>query len=292
MTKTLLILAAGMGSRYGGLKQIDPMGPNGETLLDYSVQDALSAGFSKVVFVIRRCFAEDFERIVCSKYRENFEVACASQELDDLPKGFELPGHREKPWGTAHAVYAARHLISDPFLVINADDYYGKDSYASVSPFLSRCGSTEPGSMAMVGFPILNTLSPNGSVNRGVCRIGEDYLSGIEEHTKISRTSDGRILGTNLSGSEVEIPMDSLVSMNFWAFSPAIFSLMEQHFADFLEKNLDTPRSEWAIPTLVDDLIDNGIAKCEVRSTTSEWFGVTYPEDKPLVQERLRVLRG
>ena len=290
MKPTLLILAAGMGSRYGGLKQLDPMGPKGETLLDYSVRDAIAAGFKKIVFVIRRDFADEFTNAVGSGYTDEVEVAYAFQELDDLPQGFTVPEDRTKPWGTAHAVRAARNEINDPFVVINADDFYGADAYKRIMPFLADCDPQNAGRTAMVGYPILNTLSPHGTVNRGICRTDKGLLQTVEEHTEIREAEDGTLTGRNLAGEQVELDRDCLVSMNFWAFSPALFKVIERDFTAFLKSHGGEQKSECYIPSVIDDLIQAGQANCEVLPTTGDWFGVTYPADRERVQAKLREL--
>lgn len=285
MQATLLILAAGMGSRYGGLKQLDPMGPNGETLLDFSVRDALAAGFEKVCFVIRRDFEEAFTESVLERYRDKVECAIAHQELDDLPPGFSPPEQRSRPWGTAHAVWAAREQVTGPFVVANADDYYGADAYQRIIGYLEYCQPDIPDRLALVAYPISNTLSPHGTVNRGVCRLQEDgrLLASVEEHTAIAADEGGRILGLNPAGARVEISPTALVSMNFWAFAPAVFAELENFLAAFFAQNLDCPKAECYIPAFVDAYIRAG-ASCEVCRTSGQWFGVTYPEDKENVR--------
>ncbi len=291
MKTTLLVLAAGMGSRYGGLKQIDPMGPNGETLLDYSLQDAHAAGFDKIVFVIRRDFEEVFREKVGVRYADMFEITYAFQALEDLPDGFTVPEGRVKPWGTAHAILAARELISEPFVAINADDYYGADAYPRIHDYLGEMDPTNAGDMCMVGYPLRNTLSHHGTVNRGVCRLRDGFLENVEEHTGIGADVEGTIQGENLAGDMVAIDGEALVSMNFWGFTPAFFQPLEEQFIRFLKEKGNELKSECYIPTVVDDLIREGKARCEVLPTTGEWFGVTYPEDKAVVQERLQKLR-
>ncbi len=278
-----------MGSRYGGLKQLDPMGPNGETLLDYSIHDAAKAGFKKVVFVIRRDFADAFKANVGNRNMDKLEVEYAFQELTDLPSGFSVPEGRVKPWGTAHAIRAARQVVSDPFVAINADDYYGSDAYQRVIDYLAANPAIDASQCAMVGYPIVNTLSPHGSVNRGVCRLDGELLQTVEEHTGIAERA-GVIRGANLTGADVVIPHDALVSMNFWVFAPSFFDVLEAHFTAFLKEHGSEMKSECYIPTVVDDLIQRGEAQCVVLPTSGEWFGVTYPEDKPAVQKRLAQL--
>lgn len=289
MTPTLVILAAGMGSRYGGLKQMDPMGPNGETLLDFSLQDAANAGFGRAVFVIRRDFADAFREKVGEPHRDRLDVDYVFQELDDLPAGFTVPENRAKPWGTAHAVRAAREAVNDPFVAINADDYYGRDAYQRIVGKLRELDPAESGAMATVGYPLGQTLSTNGTVNRGICRLDGDHLGTVEEHTEISRSGES-ITGVNLHGERVPLAATDLVSLNFWAFTPAFFQPLETEFVHFLQEHGTEPKSECYIPTVVDTLIHDGRGRCEVLPTTGEWFGVTHPEDKPLVQARLREL--
>lgn len=292
MKPTLLVLAAGMGSRYGGLKQLDPMGPKGETLLDYSIRDAIAAGFTKIVFVIRRDFENEFKQAVGSKYKDTVEVAYALQELDDLPQGFTAPKGRTKPWGTAHAVRAARREVTDPFVVINADDFYGADAYERVMPFLAGCDPQDAARTAMVGYPILNTLSPHGTVNRGICRTDKGFLQTVEEHSEIKEAQDGRLTACNLAGEQVELDRDCLVSMNFWAFPPALFEVIERDFTTFLKTHGGEKNSECYIPTVINDLIQLGQTHCEMLPTTGNWFGVTYPADREQVQKKLEALRG
>ena len=289
MKPTLLVLAAGMGSRYGGLKQMDPMGPNGETVLDYSVFDAIRAGFGKVVFVIREDFAEAFREGVGARFADRIEVDYAFQKLDDLPDGFSVPDGREKPWGTAHAVRAARHVIDGPFAVVNADDFYGADAYQVIARWFSGLSQSDGKShYSMVGYPLKNTLSDHGAVNRGICRTGEGHLlADVEEVVEITRGDDGVVRGTRLDGSLAEIPDDSPVSMNFWGFTREFFDQIETHFAEFLLAKGGEMKSECYIPTVVDDLINKGVADCTVLETSANWFGVTYPDDKPHVVESI-----
>ncbi len=284
---TLLVLAAGMGSRYGGLKQMDPMGPNGETILDYSVFDAIRAGFGKVVFVIREDFAEAFKEGVGARFSDRIEIDYAFQKLDDLPEGFSLPADREKPWGTAHAVRAAREVINEPFAVVNADDFYGANAYQTAADFLKTLPNDST-NYAIVGYYLVNTLSDHGGVNRGICTANEDgLLTNVEEVIDISRKEGGVISGTDLSDQAREVNEQDIVSMNFWCFSPAYFEQTEKHFADFLAEHLNTPKSECYIPTVVDDFVAKQEATCKVLPTSSNWFGVTYPDDKPMVVEAI-----
>lgn len=291
MKPTLLVLAAGMGSRYGGLKQMDPMGPNGETVLDYSVYDAIRAGFGRVVFIIREDFAEAFKQGVGGRFAGRIEVDYVFQKLDDLPAGYKVPEGRQKPWGTAHAVRAARHAVSGHFAVINADDFYGADAYARAAAFFDSLPVGTSGEMAMVGYPLENTLSDHGHVNRGICKIDpRGFLTNVEEYLNIEREADGHVRGNALDGQRHIVPAGSLVSMNFWAFGPKFFVQLEEAFTRFIAESGEQMKSECYIPTVVDQLIHSGHAQCQVLRTTSQWFGVTYPEDKPFVVESIRRL--
>ena len=289
-TPTLLVLAAGMGSRYGGLKQIDPMGPSGEAILDYSIWDAIQAGFRKVVFVIREEFEKDFRESVGNRIASHIEVDYAFQSIEDLPPGFDVPPAREKPWGTAHALYSARKVISSSFAVINADDFYGRDAYAQAYHFLfpASAGNRNPSSCCLVAYSLVNTLSDHGGVNRGVTsQTAGHELELVEEVTGIMRNAVGEIKGLALDGSERVLDENTCVSMNFWGFSPLIFDQMQDQFSQFLasSENLDT--AEWHIPTLVDLLLKKGEASCQVISTDGNWFGVTHREDKPMVMNAI-----
>ncbi len=280
-----------MGSRYGGLKQMDPMGPGGETVLDYSVYDAIRAGFGRVVFIIREDFAEAFRQGVGSRFADRIQVDYAFQRLDDLPAGFSVPEGRTKPWGTAHAVRAARDLVREPFAVINADDFYGRDAYQRAADFLSSTDSGGVPHYSMVGYPLENTLSDHGDVNRGICtRDADGLLADVEEYVKISRDGDGAVRGTALDGSRKAVADGTPVSMNFWIFRPEFFAQLEERFTRFLESQGSREKTECYIPTVVDDLIRAGKARCRVLDTTSHWFGVTYPEDKPHVVESIKEL--
>jgi len=289
MKTTLLILAAGMGSRYGGLKQLDPMGPSGQTMLDYAVQDAARAGFSKVVFVIRRDFEAAFRRQVGGRYADQVEVAYAFQAIDDLPEGFRAPEGRVKPWGTAHAVRAARAVVAEPFAVINADDFYGRAAYEEMAGHLSGLEDLGRLDLSMVGYRLDRTLSPHGSVNRGICRLNGDRLQSVREYTDIRLDPDGILRGEPPSGGRERLEPEATVSMNFWGFTPALFQDLEAGFIRFLEARGGEAKSEYYIPAVVDDLISKG-RECRVLPTESPWFGVTYPEDKPRVVECIRRL--
>lgn len=288
MKPTLLVLAAGMGSRYGGLKQLDGLGPNGETIMDYSIFDALRAGFGKVVFVIRRDFEEDFRRKILTKYENHIPVEIVFQSIDDLPEGFTAPEGRTKPWGTNHAVMMGAKAIREPFLVINADDFYGRDSFAVIG---RRLAETEGrGNYSMVGFRVGNTLSESGTVARGVCRTDAGgYLAGVVERTDIARV-DGRITFTGDNGETVTIDDTTPVSMNMWGFTPDYFDFSEEYFRLFLEKNAANPKAEFYIPLMVNELITTGRARVEVLDTASQWFGVTYAADRQGVVDKIAAL--
>ncbi|MGN0869429.1 MAG: NDP-sugar synthase [Akkermansia sp.] len=288
MKPTLLVLAAGMGSRYGGLKQLDPMGPNGEVILDYSVYDAIRAGFGKVVFIIRKDFEEAFKTQVGARFAGKIEVDYAFQCLDDLPEGYTVPEGRVKPWGTAHALLAARDIVKEPFGVVNADDFYGADAFAKAAEFLTApagCACKEH--YGMIGYPLKNTLSDHGDVNRGVCSIKDGYLDSVEEYTKIQREDDGVCRGNNLHGERKPVDTEELVSMNFWVFPASFIGRIGTHFTQFLAEHGTELKSECYIPTVVDELIHKGEADCRVIKTTANWLGVTYPSDKPAVVESI-----
>lgn len=283
MSPTLVVLAAGMGSRYGGLKQIDPMGPSGETILDYSVYDALRAGFGRVVFIIRPDFEDAFRTGVAARFSDRVDVDFSFQTLDRLPAGFEVPEGREKPWGTTHAILCAREQIHGNFAVINADDFYGRDSYAVLSQHLQNIDPTST-DFAMVGFTLRNTLSDHGSVARGVCVADSSgFLASIDEMTKIER--DGRAARNNRDdGTVIALSGDEPVSMNMWGFTPRLFDHLDRVFREFLELSGHEPKSECFIPLTVGQLVNEGTATCRVLRTDSSWFGVTYREDKEVVQ--------
>ena len=290
MHPTLLILAAGMGNRYGSLKQLDAMGPNGETVLDYSVYDAIQAGFGKVVFVIRKDFASTFQATIGNKFEEHIEIDYAFQELSDLPTGFSLPKNRKNPWGTAHAVRSARNLIHTPFAVINADDFYGRDAFIKIAQYFDQSQGALELRTCMIGYQLANTLSHHGSVNRGLCTVYNGILQTVEEHTEIASGASSTIFGTNQKKVPLTIEPDVTVSMNFWGFTPAIFASIEALFSEFLERQIQTSQAEFYIPSIIDTLIRSGQTECAVIKTSGTWFGVTYPEDKPLVQASIEQL--
>ena len=287
MKPALVLLAAGMGSRYGGLKQLDPMGPNGETLMDYSIFDAIRANFSKVVFIIRHDIEELFKTQIGSKYEKYIPVEYAFQALDDLPQGFKVPEGRVKPWGTGHAVYAARNVVKGPFVLINADDFYGQDGYAKLGEFLSNGVGNE---FAMCGFLMKNTVSENGSVSRGICDIDANgNLVNVVEHTKIIK-ENGKYISCLDDGSRVEFPADTVVSMNMWGFQDSLFDHLEELFIEFLKEKGNELKSEFYIPFVVDTLVKAGKCSAKVLISESAWFGITYQEDKPEVQKNLQKL--
>ena len=288
MKPTLFVLAAGMGSRYGGLKQIDGLGPNGETIMDYSVYDALRAGFGKVVFVIRKDFEEAFREVVISKYADKVPCEVCFQSVDKVPEGCTYNPERTKPWGTNHAVLMAKGLINEPFAVINADDFYGRESFQVLADYLKSVEGTT-GKYCMVGYRVANTLSENGSVSRGVCATDENgYLTDVVERTKIEKVGD-KIIYTE-DGVDTEIAPNSPVSMNMWGFTPEYFEYVEKAFVEFLQARGQELKSEFYIPTLVNDMIRSGKATCKVLDTTSKWFGVTYAEDRPQVVMKINSL--
>lgn len=283
MKPTLVVLAAGMGSRYGGLKQVDPVGPSGEAILDYSVFDAHRAGFGKVVFIIRRDFEAEFKERVGAKYEGVLPVEYCYQDIDDLPAPFAVPADRAKPWGTAHAIRAARNVVKEPFAAINADDFYGRDAFAKLAAFL-RQSAADDGKLhfAMVGYKLDLTLSDNGSVARGICKVADGKLESVTEMTKLVRVPGG---AENREDEAVPVKLTGgeRVSMNLWGFTPGLFAALEARFPAWLEKNGAVSKSEWYIPFVVDELIREGKADVEVLPTDSNWFGVTYREDKPFV---------
>jgi NDP-sugar pyrophosphorylase family protein len=285
MKPELLVMAAGVASRYGSLKQIEPVGPAGETLMDYSVYDALRAGVERLVFVIRRETERDFHEAVGRRYAQRAEVAYAFQSVHDLPAGYALPAGRTKPWGTGHAVLAAESQIHAPFLVANADDFYGAEAFGLLAGFLAQLADAPPERYAMVTYPLCNTLSDQGAVSRGLCVVSpEGFLTEVTEHTAIARTSGGAAAGEHrFTGAEP-------VSMNLWAFRPSLFPLLEERFEAFLRGRLEEPGAELYLPAVVADLISSGEATVRAFPTSCPWFGVTYKADRPVVVERLRAL--
>ena len=288
MKPTLFILAAGMGSRYGGLKQLDGLGPNGETIMDYSGFDAMRAGFGKVVFVIRKDFEEDFRNVVLSKYADHVPCEVCFQGIDNLPEGFTRNPERTKPWGTNHAVLMAKDLIKEPFMVINADDFYGKESFEVMAKFLLDVNGQE-GKYCMAGYRVGNTLSEHGTVSRGVCATDKmGFLTDVVERTAIENKNGHVVYQDN--GVDVEIPFETPVSMNMWGFTPEYFTYAEEAFKAFLTENSQELKAEFYIPTLVNDMIKSGKATCQVLDTTAKWFGVTYADDRQMVVDKIQAL--
>ncbi len=289
MKPTLFVLAAGMGSRYGGLKQLDGVGPSGETIMDFSIYDAIRGGFGKVVFVIRKEFEADFRDKILSKYENHIPVELVFQALDNLPEGFSVPENRVKPWGTNHAVLMGKDVIDEPFAVINADDFYGRDSFSVlaqelmfVDPTLNR--------YSMVGYRVGNTLSESGGVARGVCSHNEDcFLTDVVERTSIERIN-GEISFTDENGEVQTLGENTPVSMNMWGFTPTYFKYSEEMFKEFLTAEIENPKSEFFIPTVVNKLLNESVATVRVLDTASKWFGVTYAEDREGVVEKLAAL--
>ena len=293
MELTLVVLAAGMGSRYGGLKQIDPVGPSGEIVMDYSVFDARRTGFNHVVCVIRKSIEQEFRAAVSSRFERALPVELVFQELDDLPSGLAAPAERQKPWGTAHAVWACRNAMHTPFAVINADDFYGRHSYALLAQCL-RGLPPDAARYAMTGFTLRNTLSEHGSVARGICRLNETgELKSVVEHPKIEQRADGQRSQAD-DGAWRPLTGDETVSMNLWGFNPTIFPHLENALKNFLKTSAGQPKAECYLPAVVDDLIRRDAARVQVLKTPDHWLGVTYTADKPVVVEGIRglVARG
>ena len=287
---TLVIMAAGMGSRYGGLKQIDPVGKNGEIILDYSVYDAIEAGFDRVIFVIKHEIEEDFKSVMQGKFEDKIKVEYAYQDINNLPEGYSVPEGRVKPWGTGHAVFSCKDMIDGPFAVINADDYYGKETFKLIYNEITReKAPSDKYEFCMVGFKVENTLTENGHVARGVCQTdAAGYLTDIVERTKIAK-KDGKIMFTEDEENWTEIPEGSTVSMNCWGFTKEMMTELGARFEGFLDKNKDNMlKCEYFLPFVVDDLLKEGKATVKVLATTEKWYGVTYKEDKEIVVAALR----
>jgi len=288
MKPTLVIMAAGMASRYGSMKQIQQFGPGGETIMDYSIYDAIKAGFQKVVFIIRKDFAEDFKNIFEPKLNGKIETDYVFQEMDKYIDGFTVPKDRTKPWGTAHAILCAKDNVSEPFAVINADDFYGADGFQKAHDFLKNdCTESV---YAIIGYQLANTLSEHGSVSRGVCQVdANNNLVAITERLKISR-QNGKMVDEESADKKVELDEDVKASMNFWCFHPSIFEFIEKGFKDFLTQNINTPKAEYLIPFVADQWVKAGKGVIKVIPTSAQWFGVTYKEDAPVVQRSLNQL--
>jgi NDP-sugar pyrophosphorylase family protein len=288
MKPTLLILAAGMASRYGSMKQIQSFGPSGETIMDYSIYDAIQSGFKKIVFIIRKDFAEDFKNIFEPKWGKKIETVYVYQEMGSNLDGFVPPVDRVKPWGTAHAVLSSKSAIQDPFAVINADDFYGRDAFEKANQFLN--GACNASTYSIIGYDLAKTLSENGSVSRGVCEVDENNnLVSIHERTKIYRNEQGKITYEE-DDKKFEVPDNAKVSMNFWCFDPAVFPFIEKIFKEFLAKSGKEIKSEFFIPIIGDRFIHEGLGNIKIIPTASSWFGVTYKEDAPSVQDNINKL--
>jgi len=289
MQPTLLILAAGMASRYGSMKQVESFGPGGETIMDYSIYDAIRAGFKKVVFIIREEFAEDFREIFEPKLAGKIKTEYVFQDLKSFLNGFRVPEGRTKPWGTMHAVLCAKNTIHEPFAVINADDFYGRDAFRKAYDFLTRDCDAE--TYSIIGYELLKTLSENGTVNRGVCEVDDKgNLTSVKERLNIA-LKDGNVVCEDNQEPKI-LPNDAQVSMNFWCFEPSIFEYSQKLFTSFLEQNGNTPKSEFFIPIAADRFIADGAGVIKVIPTSAQWFGVTYKEDAPEVRKELTELVG
>lgn len=285
MKPTLMVLAAGMGSRYGGLKQLDHVGPSGETIIDYSIYDTIRAGFGKIVFVIRRDIEEPFRKAFIDRLADHIKIEYVFQELDNLPPGYSVPEGRQKPWGTSHATLVSREKINEPFGVINADDYYGVESFKILHEFLAN--DRDDSCYTIIGYPLGNTLSDHGHVNRGVCRVGKTgLLEGIVETKKIFKNENG-IFAPGTDGNELTFTGNEMVSMNLWGFKPSVYELLNREFSLFLKHRIGDPTAELDIPTSVDKYVKNGDITIKVLPTEGKWFGVTYREDKPFVVESI-----
>lgn len=288
MKPTLVILAAGMGSRYGGLKQIDGFGPNGETIIEYSVFDAIRAGFGKIVFVIRENIETEFKTHFGKKFEGKIDVEYVFQEIDNIPAGLSVPEDRVKPWGTGHAVLVTKNAVNTPFAVINADDFYGRDAFETIAGVLSKAANDDK-EYYILGYEVQKTLSEFGSVSRGVCEVdGNGFLTGITERTKIY--TQGNKIVYEEDSNTTELSAKQAVSMNFMAFTPSVFAYYEQYFNEFIKANVQNPKAEFYMPTVLNRVINEGIAKVKVIPTSAQWFGVTYKEDKEAAVEKLNGL--
>ncbi len=287
MKPTLIILAAGMGSRYGGMKQLDRLGPSGETIMEYSIYDALKAGFGKVVFVIRGFFAKEFQSLILPPLKKHMDIALAYQELDALPRGCAPVAKREKPWGTGHALWVTREVVDGPFAVINADDFYGRPAFVAMARFLESLDPNSAGLYAACGYRLGKTLSEHGKVARGVCQVNsQGYLESVTEQTAIARVSSRHIISGEGSQALI-LDEDSIVSMNFWGFSTDIYAPLEEQFHAFYREEAQNPKSEFYIPFVVDELIRHGLARVRVLDPEAEWFGVTYRLDKENAMKKI-----
>ena len=287
MKPVLLVMAAGLGSRYGGLKQLDKIGPNGEIILELSSYDAIKAGFKKIIFILRTEIVEDFKELIGNKLSQFAEIEYVIQDMNNIPEGFNIPTGRVKPWGTGHAILCAKDIVKSPFLVINADDYYGQESFKLMYDYLST--NTEENHHAMVGYKLKNTLSENGHVARGICTVEDGELKEIVERTKIIKRGESAFY-TEDEKEWIELDYNSIVSMNMWGFMNSIFEITEEGFKNFLQNNLNNNplKAEYFIPLVVSDLINSGKGKVKVINSKDKWYGVTYQEDKALVKEAIK----
>lgn len=287
---TLLVLAAGLGSRYGSLKQIDRFGPSGETIIDYAVYDAIRAGFGKVVFVIRQSIEEEFKEVFYGKFADKIAVDYALQELDQVPEGIRVPPNREKPWGTGHAVMVAESKIFEPFAVINADDFYGARSFQMMADFLTGM-NPEQQEYGLLGYPLENTLSAHGHVSRGICEVDDrGFLKKVTERTHITMTEEKQIVYLNENKETVALTGKEIASMNLMGFAPSVFTYFRQYFEEFIRSNYQHPKSEFYLPYVVNEIVKSGQAKVKVMLTPEKWFGVTYQQDKTIAQQKLKTL--
>ncbi len=278
---TLLVMAAGMGSRYGGLKQLDSVGPNGETIIDYSVYDSIQAGFNKVIFIIRKDFEQEFKSQISNKYIGEIKTEFAFQDIHDLPNEFKCPEDREKPWGTGHAILTCRNMIKEPFVAINGDDFYGLESFKVIADYYKNGGNT----FSMVAFQLDKTLSEFGGVSRGLCQVKDGFLDTVVETENLKNTENGIS-----SDGDIGLKGDEPVSMNVWGFTPDLFHYLKTMFLDFLQEHGEEMESEYLIPTVVNDLVGSGEKKVHVLNSSEKWFGVTYKEDKPIVMQKIQEL--
>lgn len=289
MKPTLFVLAAGMGSRYGGLKQLDGLGPHGETIMDYSIYDAIKSEFGKVVFVIRKDFEDEFRKKILSKYENHIPTAVVFQSLNDLPEGFTCPAERTKPWGTNHALLMGENVINEPFAIINSDDYYGRNSFEVMADFLSGLKDSKD-VYSMVGFKVGNTMSESGTVARGVCETENGNLTSIVERTNIGYDADHKIFFEDENGKKQYLDPSTPVSMNFWGFTPEYFAHSKKAFVEFLKENINKSKSEFFIPTVINKLVKTQEATVKVLATDSKWFGVTYAADRQGVVDKFAEL--
>lgn len=290
MKPTLLILAAGIGSRYGGMKQIDRVGPSGEAIIDYSIYDAIRAGFGRVVLIIRKNIEDDVRDFFEHKLSGRIKMDFVYQEMDMIPPGVSYPPERNKPWGTAHAIWVAAGKINEPFVVINADDFYGRNSYKIVADCLAGEKTTDHTNFCMIGYRVKNTLSDYGTVSRGLCAADDQsFLKSIVERPEIGK-KNGQIYYRDDNQQDVPLTGEELVSMNIWGFSPVIFKLLEKRFAEFIRTNADNTKAELYIPTAINDIVKHGEASIKILPVSDRWFGITYREDKPLAEENIRKL--